>query len=514
MPKSLNIPSPVLGLNVELPAEFINSRETRNNKNVRAKRGVLETRPGSSALGSSLGERVQRMFELEEEDGDTHFIRVGITAVEKLNKATSAWASIANTALTGAAQDQVDYAFPLLSGSRIVTFTNGTDAIRKYTGTGNDADLGGTPPKCKYMTHFEDYLILAFITDDGAGNTLPFRVQWSDTGDPETWTGGNTGSLNLIEDKGFITGISTWGNFVTVHKSDSIYVGQKVSTADVFRFDRKATGVGAVNTKVIKTIITGEQIFLASDGIHSFNGITAPLVDSPIQQELRDEMNPAYLYKADAIVKEEDDEIWFAIAMGSDTEPQTIYKYNYRSKQIYKDSRTNLTCFGIYLNTDEKTWDDLTGTWDEQAWKWDERILAATQPQVAYGFSDGVTTTEDSTTSNDNGGAVESLSDTKDFTAQDFGVVDYGTMMRFTEMELWAIGTDVTIEYSINSGSSWTSIGDYTLASTYPTDDSPIRVYFDVVSSKIRFRFKKDGTAENFTIKKYALYAEQRERRN
>ena len=513
MARTLNIPSPSLGINVEIPAEFINQRETTNNKNVVSRRGLLESRPGSSALGATLSERVQRMFELEREDGSTDFIRVGLTKVQRLNKSAGTWGSIANAVLTGSEQDQVDYAFPLLSGSRIVTFTNGVDNIRKYTGTGNDADLGGTPPKAKYMTYFGGYLVLAYITNDGSGNTLPFRVQWSDTGDPEEWSTGNANSTNLLEDGGFITGIANWGNFVTVHKDDSIYVGQLVSTSDVFRFDRKATGVGAVSGKAIQTIITGEQIFLASDGIHTFNGITAPLVESPIQEELRDEMNPAYLYKAEAIVKEEDDEVWFAVPIGNSTEPDTIYKFNYRTRQIYKDIRTNLTTFGLYLNTDEETWDELTGTWDEQTWRWNDRVLSDAQPQIAFGFSDGVTLKNDATTQNDNSVAVECLSDTKDFTAQDFGIPDYGILMRWKEMEVWATGSDLTIEYSTDSGSSWTKATDLTLASSYPTDASPSMVYFDVLSSKIRFRFSKNGLAESFSVKKYYIGATRREKR-
>ncbi len=517
MPINLNIPSPSLGINVEIPAEFINQRESVNNKNVRARRGLLESRAGTTELGASLGERVQRMFELQREDGSTDFLRIGTTKVERLDKSTGVWASIASAALTGSAQDPVHFSYPLLAGERIAVYTNGVDPIRKYTGTGNDAVLGGTPPKAKFMTYFGGYLLLAFITDDGAGNTLPFRVQWSETADPEQWnpTGTNAGSINLLEDGGFINGIANWGNYVTVHKDDSIYVAQLVSTSDVFRFDRKATGVGAVSGKAIQTIITGEQIFLASDGIHTFNGITAPLVESPIQEQLRDQMNPGYLYKAEAIVKEEDDEVWFSIPMGTSTEPDTIYKFNYRTRQIYRDVREGLTTLGLYLSTDDRTWDELEGTWDEQTWRWSDRTLAKAQPQISYGFSDGETTTENTTTTNDNGVAVESLSDTKDFTAQDLGIPDYGVLMRWKELEIWASGTNLTVEYSTNSGSSWTEVhgGALPLTSEDPTDASPLHAYFDVVSSKIRFRFSKDGLAEQFSIKKYYIAATPREKR-
>ena len=389
--RSLNIPLPIKGLVVDKPGEFIDSQSHSSNKNIRVKRFVVESRPGTEAAGSSLGERVQRIFELLTEDGNTHLLRVGITAVEKYNKAAETWADIANSALTGLATDQVDYAFPILSGARIVCFTNGVDAIRKYTGTGNDANLGGSPPKAKFIENHGPYLVLGNITDDGGGNSYPYRVQWCDTSDPETWTGGNSGSTNLLLDKGDITGIKNWGNFLTIHKPDSIYVGQLVSTSSIFRFDRKATGVGAVSGKAIVTILTGEQVFLASDGLHLFNGITAPLIPSPVQEELRDELNPEFMHKSEAIIKEENDEVWFAVPIGSSEEPDTIYKYNYRTGEVYKDIRTNMTTFGLFLSTSELTWDDLVGTWDEQTFRWNDRILGSAQPIVMFGDSSGVT---------------------------------------------------------------------------------------------------------------------------
>ncbi len=501
----LNIPLPSKGVVVDRPGEFIDSRSAANNENLRFNLAVIDSRPGTSELGSTLSERVQRIFELEL-GSTTHLIRVGTTKVEQYNKATDVWADIANAALTGAGQDQVDFAFPLLSGSKIVTFTNGIDNIRKYTGAGNDADLGGSPPVAKYMVAFGGHLVLAHITN------FPFRVQWSDTGLPETWAGGNSGSVDLLEDPEDITAISVYGNFITVHKRNSIYVGQLVTTSAVFRFDRKATGIGAIGPKAIQNIVTGDQVFMAADGIHIFNGITAPLIPSTIQEEIRDGLNPTHAGKADSIIKEEVDEVWFAVPIGSQTEPETVYKFNYRTNQIYKDSRPNLTTMGLYLNTVEDTWDDVVGTWDAQTDRWNSIQLLANNPVVAFGFSDGVTT-RDGIGSDDNGVAVTAQFETKDFTAQDYGIVNFGTFMRWESIQLWAKGTDVTVQYSTDSGIGWNTIDSFSLSSDYPADDAPFIGYFDVVSTKIRFRFRKTGLAQTFAIKKYYIEALSREER-
>ncbi len=361
MPIKLNVPLPSKGLVVDRPGEYVDQRSATAIKNMETNRGIIRKRLGTTAMGSSLGERIQRVFELQV-GPETRLFRIGLTEVEVYDKGAETWSSATSTALTGTIADQISYAFPLLAAEKIAAFTNGVDPIRKCGISGNDAVLGGSPPKCRYMQAFGPYLMLAYITD--GGDTFRSRLQWCDTGLPETWTGGNAGSVDLLEDPDDITGLSLFGNFLTVHKASCIYVGQLVTTSDVIRFDRKTTGVGTCAGATIQNLPSGEQIFLAADGIHVFNGITAPLIESPIQDELREGMNPEYLYKAQSVFVRELDEYWVCVAMGSDTEPQTVYKYNWRTAQVYKDERPNLTALGVFINTQEDAWDDDSESWD------------------------------------------------------------------------------------------------------------------------------------------------------
>ena len=510
MASKLNIPLPSKGLVVDSPAEYIDSRSSFNTKNMEFNRNIIRKRFGSSALGSSLGERIMRYFELQV-GALTRLFRVGLTEVEVLNKSTGIWSSVTSTPLTGSSEDPVSYAFPLLSGEKIVVYTNGIDNIRKCSKTGNDADLGGTPPVARFVQAFGPYLVIGYIFD--GGDTFYSRVQWCDTGLPETWTGGNANSQDLLEDPEDITGFGVFGNFLTVHKANSIYLGQLVTTSDVFRFDRKATGVGTVSEATIQNIPTGEQIFLASDGIHIFNGITAPLIDSPIQDELREEMNPEHIHKSQSVFVEELDEYWVAVPIGSETLPSTIYKYNWRTKQVYKDFRDNLTAMGIFLNTGDLTWDDMAIAWDSSTTRWDSVSNLSLNPVVIFGDSSGLSLERDSTVVNDNSVAIDSIWDTKDFTAEDLGITDIDRMMRWTGLEIWAKGNAVSVYYSTDSGSNWTLATTLSLESDYPDDDAPLNVYFDQVKSKIRFRFRNNTASETFTLKKYQIYASPREAR-
>jgi hypothetical protein len=508
MPKlKANIRLPINGLDVSKPGEFLDARATPRCKNIQIDRSTIAKRPGTAELGASLAERVLALIELKV-GSDTFFLRVGLTKVELLNKSTLAWTSVANTALTGTAVNRVDWTFPLLSGAKILVFTNGKDAIRKYTGTGNDASLGGTPPLAKFLIWYAGYLLLGYVTD--GGSTFYSRVQWCDTGLPETWTGGNANKADLTDDPEPMTGFGLFGEYVTVHKESCIYLGYLVSTSAVFRFDRKNTGVGAVSHSTIRSLPTGEQIFLGRDGIHLFNGQTAPLIPSPIQDELRESMNPQYLYRCWSTVLAEKDEYWVGIPIGNQTEPETVYKYNWKTGQVYKDGRTSICAVGIYENTDQRTWNDVSTSWDSQTIRWDDIGNLSLNPIIAFGDSGGITTNRDAV-NNDNAVAIQAFWESKDYTSEDFGEEDIDLFMRWTGIQLWAKGSTLTAEYSIDQGNTWNSLDIFELDAEFPSDDAPIYGYFDVVSSRCRFRFTNNELGETFAIKKFKIEAVPRE---
>ena len=511
MGTKLNIPLPSKGVVVDRPAEYIDARAAVNIKNMEINRGIIRKRAGMIQLGASLGERVMRYFELQV-GGATRLFRVGLTKIEVLNKTTGVWSSVIAAPLTGTQADIVNFAFPLLSGSKIVTFTNGIDNIKKCSITGNVSDLGGTPPKARFIQALGPYLVIGFIT--AGGNTYYSRVQWCDTGNPEEWdpTGTNAGSQDLLDDPEDITGLGLMGPYLTVHKPFSIYIGQLDSSSAVFRFDRRATGSGAIAGATICQIPDGRQIFLGSEGLHIFDGNTAPLVNAPIQDEIRERMNPLFAYKSYAISVRELDEYWVAIPMDDDEEPNTVYKYNWRSGQMYKDLRTNITTMGLYQNSQgEFTIDDLVGTYDDSLLRFDNELSLVLNPNVVLGDTTGVSSNRTDQTHDDNGVANSSIWDTKDFVGEDYGISDIDMMMRWKGGQIWAKGDSLSIYYSIDSGTTWTIITSMTLSDDYPSDDAPLLFYLDVVSSKIRFRFRNDLSEETFSIKKYQIEASQRE---
>jgi hypothetical protein len=507
-------PLPVFGIDYSKPGEHVAARATKDCRNVLVKRSLIQKRPGVESAGASLAERVQYMVELEKGNGTTYFLRIGPTKFEELNKTTLAWTSRASAPLTGATSDQISAALPLLGGDRILVYTNGKDAIRKFVGGGNDAVLGGTPPLAKFLLAFGNYLLLLNITS--GGDRFPWRVQWSDTGDPENWNpvGSNAGSAELLDDSQDITGAGHHGQGFTIHKENGIYVAALTNSSAVFAFERRETGAGTVANKTILSLPSGEQLFLARDGLRLFNGITAPSIEAPINDELRDSLNPEFAYKSWGKIIKELDEAWIGVPIGSDDEPSTIYKFNYVTRQVYKDIRPDVTAVTEYKNTQgQLSWNELPSTWDSWVGPWDNISLASLNPIYIFGYADG-SVKKQNTGSSDDGTAIEARWDSKDLTSLDFdeiGVADL--LMRWQEIRIWAKGSgSIDVYYSLNGGTSYIFAGSIPLTADFPDDNASQVVYIDKVSVRCGIRLIHNGDNQTFHLKQYALVAVQREK--
>ena len=465
---------------------------------------------GGVAMGDPLTERILNYGELNR-DNITYFVRIGPTRVEVWNGAV--WTSIANTALTGTDVTTVDFAYPEIGGSKIMVYTNLEDNIRKFTGAGNDADLGGSPPKAKYLLNYNGYLLLANI--DAAGSRYRSRVQWPDAGDPENWSTGDAGAVDLLEDDLEITGAKIFGEYAAIHKERAIYLGYLTGTDQVFRFDRKEVGSGAIAHMAIVNIPTGQQIYLSREGLRLFNGITAPAIPSTINEELADSMNVQFLFRNWGVIVRDLNEVHFGICIGSSEEPDTIYKYNYLTQTVYKDQpATGITVAGLYTKTADDSWDSDSETWDSDTTNWDSQSALALHQRVVYAQGDTGLSIERSDTADFNGEAIESFWEGKDFTAFDFQHDDSeGSLMEWQGIEIVARGTSVSVYYSTDEGASFTLARTITLTSDFPLDSAPLIAYFRAVSSKCRPKFVNEDEGGALEIKQFRMMAVSREER-
>ena len=494
-----------LGLDTSKPAEYIHDSATPNCNNIEINKYIIEKRIGTTAMGATMGERILAIEELEVA-GSYNLLRIGINSAQAYSYDDNTWPSDATgDPMTASSTNRISATRPLISGVRTLVFTNGIDTIKKWSGTDAYGNLGGDPPIAKYVLDFQGYLLLANVTS--VGNPYTSRVQWSDTGNVELWAGGNSGLKDLVQENDDITGMAIYGNYAAIHKENAIYIGYLVTTSSIFKFDRKNTGIGTICNNTIQNLPTGEQAFLSKSGIHLFNGISAPLIPSLIMEELRQGLNPENIHKCWSVVVPEINEYWVAVPMGSQTEPDTIYKYNYMTKECHKDERSNISAAGKYTASEQKSWADQVGDWASAIGVWDDVKLLELHPIVCFGDTSGISTKRDQV-NNDNGTAISAYWDSKIHESD-----EKGRFARWQEMQVWAKGNNVKIEYSIDGGTNWVLITTLALSSDFPTDDAPLYCYLDVVSTKIQFRFSNATLGESFSLKQYIVEYRNREMR-
>lgn len=512
MPATLKRRGSVLlidGLDISKPGEYVSDNAATRTENFTVKRGLLKKRTGTTSFGSAVkAEEIMNGREFIRE-AVKYNVMVGLDKIQRYDTGTSAWVDITGTDLTGTTNDLVDMAVPLLSSKEILCITNGVDAIRKWTATGNTDILGGTPPVAKFIQEYKTYLVCANIT---GGTDVGQRVQWCDTGDPENWSTGNSGSVDLIEDNEDITGLNIFSDYVCVHKPSSIYLGGLVSSSAIFRFDRRSVGKGTIANNTIINLPTNEQIYLADDGIRIFNGVSSVSINSSTNIEIRDSLNQRYAFKSWSVLVSEEDEVWIAVPLGSQTTPDTIYRYNYLTKVLYKDTRSGITAAWRAVTVQSsQTWDDLVGTWDEQTWRWDDVFVNQSFSNIFLGSSAGETYTVSWSAYDDGTDTISSVWSSKDYQGEEIG-----QLCRWSEMQLWAKGSgNLTVEYSVDEGSTWYELTGSPVALTteFPVDSAPTFLYFDVVSTLLRVQFRNNETGAIVYIKQFKLGYRPRELR-
>lgn len=492
----------IAGIDTSKPAEYISAQSATNSHNFSIDKGILSKRYGTTLRGAIVGGSNNEIMAGREVTIDSvkHNIRISRQKVEKYNAGTSAWDDITGTNLTGGSDDLVDTATLLLAGSNIICVSNGVDNIKKWTGTGSLSDLGGSPPVAKFIQEYKTYLVCANIK---GGTDIDQGVQWSDTADPEEWASGNAGAVDLIEDGEPITGLGLFGDYICVHKKSSVYLGYPVSSTAVFRFDRKNTEIGTIANGSIVNCPTGEQVFLAYDGIHIFNGVTAPLIPSPVNREILENLNKGYAHKAWGMLVQEENEVWIGVPIGGQVIGETVYKYNYLTGYCYKDLRTGINCAWLASTSAGLNWDDFPDsvTWDDITDSWDSGQLGTLAAELHFGSNTGYTTIQSISANGDNNVSIPCIWSSKEFENE-----EKGRLSRWLEVHVYSRGSGELIsEYSVDGGNTWDTFSGspITLSGEFPSDDNPMVVYLDVVSSRLQIRFRNDTTTDVIDIKQF-----------
>jgi hypothetical protein len=300
-----------------LPVNF--AQEFRNFNLIYGSSGKagIQKRAGSSKLNESEFNSGAAWAALTELRLPTTKFLIGICGdkIAKMDDSDGTWDDI-SAALT-ITPNSGNNPFTVTEMNALKIFANGVDPTIKWSGTGNAAVLGGSPPTAKMVLHINNHLCHA------RDSTNTRRVQFSDLGDPEAYT-----STHFFDMSTQPTAIGAINN--------NLYVFERYKISRfpiiVWPFSREeiAQGVGCVGPRAIVNVDGAALMFMAPTGrVYVYDGSALNDISSGrIENEIKG-MNKARMQYVVMDHYSKRRQIWISYSNGSSTTHDRVLIYDY-----------------------------------------------------------------------------------------------------------------------------------------------------------------------------------------
>ena len=475
---------PIGGLNQDEGALSINLSESPFLWNIVVNKDSIEKRTGITLFGDNLpletGQFDMMLIKQFHKQAAGAFWLIAASTHELFTYSltTKDW-----TAITGAFSFSGTLDNPIFAETIDDKFiiTNLADEIQVWDGTGNIAALSDTAPKAMIVRKYKNFLFALHLTV--GADWLPQRMAWTAIGDPETWPADNFydlvgGTDRISRGSDWITGAETLGDSLIIYKEHSIIRCSWIGGPVGFFLETIRTDIGTPAGKTVSGF-QGKHIFLGQDNVYILDGTSVVPVGDKIIDELIAASTPGKLNRSWALMMPENYEWWvFVATQGSET-PNRYWCYNWR-RNTWTTGHLNALCGSAWTKATSPTWDELVGSWNVQRWRWDDKRLLANSPTYILGQTDGNIVEYGGIASKDLDDEIGMWCRTKDM---DFGRPELNKTV--LELEFYATGDQVYIQYSIDGGRTWEG-------GKWITLDSPSNVYkfyLRVTCRRIMFMF-------------------------
>lgn len=270
----------------------------------------------------------------------THLI-VGVTSGKEVYSYTSSGTRSADLfAGTAWASDITIATQTTFNNLDIIGVDGAGNVLKKWSGTGNIADLGGTPPEASMTC---EHIGRLWAND----KTRVDRIHYSETGDPEIWNGtGDSGGFDVRSgdgDSAGITAIIPFKGDLIVFKRTKIYriIGDAPETFEVVKI---SDSIGCVGPNAVADVDGNDIIFVSDRGVHSlvatdqFGDLSQTFVSLNIQRTFNNDFTKGRLRFCQVRYLPRINSVGIAITdeKVSDDENNCIWFYNIIGKAWYK----------------------------------------------------------------------------------------------------------------------------------------------------------------------------------
>ena len=401
--------------------------------------------------------------------------------------------------------------------SDAMVFTNGVDplwvyiddgpgyAVRPVAGLLSSDSIAGlvatAVATCRDVLVWNTRLWLFYVTE--GTDPLPQKIRWSSIADFEEYdnTGALDGGYDRLADKDDeILCAYRLSKDIIIYRTESVVKGQWIGSATrTVRFDEVISDEGALGPNAV-AVTKDFHMFFGKYNIYKYKGGTSA---EEIGTKIRD-----MVYGAGGILdldKRTDitavslstlREIWTSILVALSFDSNglaTAYKSTVLIYNITEDSwtlrefndadgDTRVVHMAEARLPSSLTWDTVTSTWQEAGTlRWNSQVFATDFPGIlicskhdVYNFNHII--------AQDEGVDIPFEIVTKDFTA-DSGFI------RFNFLELQHSGNGATVSYSIDYGSSYTTLDTLTASAGIRRE----KVYPNISAEAIRFKISGNG---------------------
>ena len=183
--------------------------------------------------------------------------------------------------------------------------------------------------QARYCTSYANRLVIADMYDPDTSARNPWKVRWSEEGDPTDWTDSTAGFNDFIDTEEPISGLGVAGANLIVFKKNSYYIGHRTGEATspiAFPSNKRGIGLYAPASLVH---VAGTVAWLGLSDFYFLNGDTAESIGHPIRSKFFDLVADDELKNVFGINNARYNEIlWVA----NTSVGQYVFVYNWKEK--------------------------------------------------------------------------------------------------------------------------------------------------------------------------------------
>lgn len=266
--------SPIAGLVLNAPPRGIDRKAWVTADNVRFRDGAVEKVRGYRSYATAGDAKAVSMVKaIKKSDGTTRTI-VGTREHLYELSGTPTLTALNAVAFAGGANDKwegdqlLEAAYFALIANNVQTLAAGGVAV---------ADLGGSPPKARYLTQFQSHIALGHL--EVSGSIGPQYVAFSDIeteGGPTDWAFTDPASEadeRLIpEGNTFVQRIIRLGDFLAIYKENSVHLATYIGLPDVYNIQQAESSRGAISGHSVVDIGGQRHLYVSDNNIYLFSG--------------------------------------------------------------------------------------------------------------------------------------------------------------------------------------------------------------------------------------------------